>query len=203
MTQHTEKDRKPPRWRRTETLYWGLSALIAGIALGFLVGVFVSTTGGEGPTDSYQAAREVSGAIGWPIFEKIVSGTSDLTKLQGFSRTAGQLEAALGQRFSILQNSKDAVRIVASPFNPDSAKPQDTRPLQSSGRYHEGTGPVDINLATIAQIDAVSMMSTKNAEAIYKFIRDKGSIKTFDELLDIKGIGEKTVEKLKASFHIK
>ncbi len=203
MKQHTEKDMKPPRWRRTETLYWELSALMAGIALGFLVGVFVSTTGGEGSSDSYQAAREVSGAIGWPTFEKIVAYTADLTKLQELSKTCGQLEAALGQRFSILQNSKDAVRVVASPFVPNSAKPQVAKPLQTSGKYREGTGPVDINLATIAQIDTVSLMSTKNAEIIYKFIRDKGGIKTFDELLDIKGVGEKTVEKLRASFHIK
>lgn len=58
--------------------------------------------------------------------------------------------------------------------------------------------PVNINTADAKTIgDALSGIGLKKAEAIVKYREEKGPFKTVEDLVNVNGIGEKTVEKIK------
>lgn len=58
--------------------------------------------------------------------------------------------------------------------------------------------PVNVNTADAKTIsEALSGIGLKKAEAIVKYRTEKGLFKTAEDLANVKGIGEKTVEKNK------
>ena len=58
--------------------------------------------------------------------------------------------------------------------------------------------PVNINTADAKAIgDALSGIGPKKAEAIVKYREEKGAFKTVEELVNVDGIGEKTLENIK------
>lgn len=58
--------------------------------------------------------------------------------------------------------------------------------------------PVNVNTADAQTIsDALSGIGLKKAEAIVKYRTEKGPFKSVEELVNVQGIGEKTVEKIK------
>ena len=58
--------------------------------------------------------------------------------------------------------------------------------------------PVNINTADAKTIgEALSGIGLKKAEAIVKYREEKGVFKTVEQLVNVNGIGEKTVEKIK------
>lgn len=61
--------------------------------------------------------------------------------------------------------------------------------------------PVNINTADAKTIgEALSGIGLKKAEAIVKYREEKGDFKSADELVNVAGIGEKTVEKSNMIF---
>ncbi|MBP7859961.1 helix-hairpin-helix domain-containing protein [Patescibacteria group bacterium] len=60
---------------------------------------------------------------------------------------------------------------------------------------------ISINSATKEQLMAVKGIGEKYAQSILDFIKEKGSIKSINELDSVKGIGPKTIEELKKSFY--
>ncbi|TAK63218.1 helix-hairpin-helix domain-containing protein [Methylobacter sp.] len=58
--------------------------------------------------------------------------------------------------------------------------------------------PVNINTADAKTIgDALTGIGLKKAEAIVKYREEKGPFKTVEDLVNVSGIGAKTVEKIK------
>lgn len=57
--------------------------------------------------------------------------------------------------------------------------------------------PVDLNKATQAQLEVLPGVGPKMAERILAYRAENGGFKSLDELDDVKGIGEKTLETLK------
>ena len=58
--------------------------------------------------------------------------------------------------------------------------------------------PVNVNTADAKTIsDALSGIGLKKAEAIVKYRTEKGLFKTVDDLTNVKGIGQKTIDKNK------
>ncbi|MDP3877656.1 MAG: helix-hairpin-helix domain-containing protein [Methylobacter sp.] len=58
--------------------------------------------------------------------------------------------------------------------------------------------PVNINTADAKTIgEALSGIGLKKAEAIVKYREEKGAFKNAEDLANVAGIGEKTVEKIK------
>jgi len=58
--------------------------------------------------------------------------------------------------------------------------------------------PVNINTADAKTIgDALSGIGLKKAQAIVKYREEKGAFKTAEDLVNVAGIGEKTVAKIK------
>ena len=59
-------------------------------------------------------------------------------------------------------------------------------------------GPVNLNTATAAQIAALPGIGPKAAERIVEYRQKNGGFKKIEELMNVKGIGEKSFLKLKS-----
>ena len=58
------------------------------------------------------------------------------------------------------------------------------------------TGKIDINSASVEELQSLPKIGPKTAEAIVKY-RQKHPFKSIDELINVKGIGEKKLELLR------
>lgn len=73
--------------------------------------------------------------------------------------------------------------------------------LLSLCAFNVFAAPVNVNTADAKAIsDALSGIGPKKAEAIVKYRAEKGLFKTVDDLLNVPGIGEKTIEKNKSDI---
>jgi competence protein ComEA len=59
------------------------------------------------------------------------------------------------------------------------------------------TTPVNLNTATVAQLDALPGVGTSTAQRIVEYRQKNGGFKKIEELMNVKGIGEKSFLKLK------
>ena len=59
------------------------------------------------------------------------------------------------------------------------------------------TSPININTATATQLDALPGIGTRTAQAIVDQRQKSGPFKKIEELMNVKGIGEKSFLKLK------
>jgi len=64
------------------------------------------------------------------------------------------------------------------------------------------SGQVNINTATVEQLQAVKGIGPKTAEAIVAYRNEHGAFKSIDELEKIKGIGEKSLEKIRGDLTV-
>lgn len=61
---------------------------------------------------------------------------------------------------------------------------------------------VNINTATLKELDSLTGIGSVKAEAIIKYRKDKGLFKDIHDLKNVKGIGEKTFEKIKEDITV-
>jgi competence protein ComEA len=67
--------------------------------------------------------------------------------------------------------------------------------------FNVAATPVNINTADAKTIgESLSGIGLKKAEAIVKYRTEKGAFKTVDDLVNVDGIGAKTVEKIKSDI---
>lgn len=71
-----------------------------------------------------------------------------------------------------------------------------------SGSLEKKQEKLNINTATLEELQTLSGIGLKKAQAIIEYREENGSFKTVDGLKEIAGIGEKTVEKLRDSIKI-
>jgi len=63
-------------------------------------------------------------------------------------------------------------------------------------------GVVNINKANSAQLQSLNGIGPTKAQEIMKYRKAHGGFKSVNELLNVKGIGPKTVQKLKSQVSI-
>lgn len=68
---------------------------------------------------------------------------------------------------------------------------------KSSGDDAVQTGLVNINTATSGELDSLDGIGTTYAQRIIDYREANGGFKSIDEIKDVKGIGDKTFEKIK------
>jgi len=60
------------------------------------------------------------------------------------------------------------------------------------------TGKININSATVEQLEMLPRIGTKTAQSIIEYRTQNGPFKRVEDLTNVKGIGEKTLEELKS-----
>jgi len=65
-----------------------------------------------------------------------------------------------------------------------------------------GDGLVDLNTATLEQLDALPGVGPATAEAILEYRREKGKFRSVEELLEVRGIGEAKLAALRKRVRV-
>ncbi len=66
----------------------------------------------------------------------------------------------------------------------------------------QSSGRLDLNSATLEQLDEIPGIGESKAKAIMDYRLKKGRFSRIEELIEVKGIGEKMLEKLKAFLYV-
>ena len=85
--------------------------------------------------------------------------------------------------------------INSEPESPAADQPSSA--LSESSQSESAVFPVDLNTADAALLDTVPGIGEVIAGRIIEYRNSVGKFKTVDELLNIKGIGEKTLEEMR------
>lgn len=85
---------------------------------------------------------------------------------------------------------------VAGGFSPVSFSVSESVPSDSLVQVIPSAAPININLASAEEIaDVIKGVGLKKAEAIVAWRNEYGKFINLEQLLEVKGIGEKTLEK--------
>ena len=85
--------------------------------------------------------------------------------------------------------------IPAAAQQPSPAKA--AKPAAAAAKPAAPAAPVNINTATLAQLESLPGVGTKAAERILEYREKNGKFKKVEDLMNVKGIGEKSFLKLK------
>jgi len=72
-----------------------------------------------------------------------------------------------------------------------------TRPAKASTASASAGAPVNLNTATVAQLEALPGIGKSTAERILEYRQKNGSFKKIEDLMNVRGIGEKSFLKMK------
>ncbi|WP_245804825.1 helix-hairpin-helix domain-containing protein [Halobacillus hunanensis] len=146
---------------------------------------------GEDRTDTTTAEQkmvvDVKGEVARPGIYKLETGlrvNDAITMAGGMTKEADQTSVNLAQKIV------DEMVILVSRTAPGDTNSS----LVSSGSG--STGKVRINQASVEEIQALPGIGPSKAEAIIKHREENGLFKKPEDLLDVSGIGEKTLENM-------
>jgi comEA protein len=75
-------------------------------------------------------------------------------------------------------------------------------PITAPSSNEAQKGLLDLNTATLEQLDKLPGIGESKAKAILEYRMKKGRFKRVEELMDVKGIGDKMFEKLKGFIYV-
>lgn len=136
------------------------------------------------------AVVDVKGAIRKPgVYEMdMESRVNDVIQMAGgFSENANQTQVNLAQKV------QDEMIIVV---------PTEGEEVQTSGEMGGGTGAIRINYATQEEIETLNGIGPSKAQAIIQYRDEHGLFRTVEDLLEVSGIGEKTLENLRDDIQV-
>jgi competence protein ComEA len=88
-----------------------------------------------------------------------------------------------------------AVIPVAAAQQPKAAAP--AKSSSAASKRTAPTSPINLNTATQAQLESLPGVGAKAAQRILDYRKQNGSFKKIEDLMNVKGFGEKTFLKLK------
>ncbi|UZD72805.1 helix-hairpin-helix domain-containing protein [Bacillus siamensis] len=78
---------------------------------------------------------------------------------------------------------------------------EENRPKTAAGEKEDAH--VNINTATLDELQAISGVGQKKAEAIIAYREENGRFQTAEDLMNVSGFGEKSFERIKTSITVK
>ncbi|MCJ0537026.1 ComEA family DNA-binding protein [Enterococcus cecorum] len=147
---------------------------------------------------------DISGAVKQPGVYQLSEGARlfDLLKQAG-----GLTEDAAIQTVNQAMIIQDQQKIII--LTQDQAESLNTESInngnleeKSDGKSPKDAEKLNINQADLTQLQQLSGIGEKKAQAIIDYRNENGSFKTIEDLAKVTGIGEKTVEKLRDSITI-
>jgi competence protein ComEA len=90
-----------------------------------------------------------------------------------------------------------AILVMALIPSPSPSAAQGAKPAVAAKARATATEPVNLNAATAAQLQTLPGVGASTAQRIVDYRQKNGSFKKIEELMNVKGIGEKSFLKLK------
>jgi competence protein ComEA len=78
--------------------------------------------------------------------------------------------------------------------------PTEASPIQSNTKTEESK--INLNTATLEELETLDGLGPTKAKAIIQYRGEHGGFRSVDELLQVSGIGERTLEKIKEKLYI-
>lgn len=75
--------------------------------------------------------------------------------------------------------------------------PNKNEPVQEGATFSKSEGKVQINTASKEQLEKITGIGSRKAESILKYREEHGLFQKIEDLLEIDGIGAKSLEKIK------
>ncbi len=94
------------------------------------------------------------------------------------------------QRAGVVPPGDGSLKIKVTVIGPDDGESPQTP-------EEEQTGKININSATAAELDSLSGIGPTKAQAIIDYRNQNGPFRTIDDLLNVPGIGPKTLETIR------
>lgn len=113
--------------------------------------------------------------------------------IDAIDKAGGLLPDADENTINLAGLLKDEMVIYIPKIGEDSAQPV----FQTSGVGGENDGKVRVNSATAEELQKLQGIGPSKASAIITYREENGPFKTVDEILNVSGIGEKTLENIK------
>ncbi|MCE5176494.1 MAG: helix-hairpin-helix domain-containing protein [Caldisericales bacterium] len=197
----TATKRKEARETR-KALLWGLSCFLAGCSVGIIAGIMLPQMDTVRHEDNLELAKSASAKIGWPVMERVIAVTDAQLQIDSMADIQNKIESSLTQRFEFLEKTQPYIKTPSIPAPKKSGMALIQVKPAGKTNYKDGSGPDNINTATFDKLDKVPYLKAETVNEIVKFIKIKGRISNFDQLGEVKGVGPKTIEKLRQYFHI-
>lgn len=136
-----------------------------------------------------------------------ISFTSDLSEVSSDNETSGFNSSVI---YSSEQIPPEASSNAADPINSDisssaqsssetvtSANNSSYDPPDSQISSEQTAGVININTASSSELQGLTGIGEVKARAIIEYREQNGGFSSVDELINVKGIGEKTLEKIR------
>ncbi len=186
---------------------WILTGATAGIAIGIIIGIMLSDSANPNKSEkSFERATSASASLGWIKLDEYTNKTQSYLRISELTPLKLELSNALKNKFDYdFKKIEDIETTTSTSIDLSSIETpikSEIAPNLGSKEYKDGFGDISIFDATFDQIDKIPYVSVNAADAVFKHVQ-KNKITNFDELLSLKGVGPKTVERLRENFHIK
>lgn len=91
-----------------------------------------------------------------------------------------------------------AAWLLVAPF----AAAQTSQPADAKAKKTAAPAVVNLNTATVAQLETLPGIGARTAQRILEYRQKNGGFKKIEELMNVKGVGEKSFLKLKSRITV-
>lgn len=150
-------------------------------------------------TETQKVFVDVKGAVkNEGVYElSIGSRVTDVVKLAGgFTEDADKKSVNLAEK--VTDESVIYVARVGENVAPTTTNSQ----ANGSAQQEESSDKINLNTATLAELQTISGIGAKRAQDIIDYRDANGGFSSVDDLANVSGIGEKTLEKLKSEVTV-
>ena len=153
-------------------------------------------TAGGGPSgDEGPVAVHAAGAFAHPGLYDLPAGSRVAQLLDA---AGGPAPGALIDALNLAARLQDGERI----YLPRQGEAGDAYAGGGTSGGTSSDGPVDLNTATLEQLDALPGVGPATAQAIVDYRREHGRFRSVQDLLEIRGIGDAKLAQLRAKVRV-
>ena len=140
----------------------------------------------------------VVGAVAAPGVQRLPTGSRVVDAVEAAGGAAPEADLARVNLAAVLVDGQQVVVLLPGqePPRPVGTDPVAPGPTGAAGPAGEG-GLVDINRASVTELEALPGVGPATAEAIVAHREQNGPFASVDDLLDVRGIGEAKLEQLR------
>ena len=150
-------------------------------------------------TETQKVFVDIKGAVKNEGVYELSNGSrvTDVVKLAG-----GFTEDADKKSVNLAEKVTDESMIYVARVGENVAPARTNSQVNGSAQQEESSDKINLNTATLAELQTISGIGAKRAQDIIDYRDNNGGFKSVDDLTNVSGIGEKTLEKLKSEVSV-